>query len=442
MYATHLPQMSESRELTGEVNPDDLEPTIDIDLKTQKRILVLFGKLEKLDHYQLLGLPLEAEKKEIKHAYFDCMNEFHLDKFYGKNIGAFGPRLQKIVQFLTRASDTLSRKKTRAEYDRYLASRKQTLGARESIPPAPRSAPPQGQATTRTSRPAVAPIDVVNIPRAPRAPDIAASEHGASTAPTEIAQAKSLQDPTPTPAQAPVDGPKRGNTRADAARRLLARKMGGRPPAKRPGSPRPSAPPPGASPAAVREALDADLKARFDARRNQGRDIVTKYTAIADEARKLGDWGAAVGAIRTAAQAMPDDPDLIKRVQQIQSQADEALAPRFLEQGKYEEREGSYERAARSYERAARGKNSAELYCRAAKCLLRASRLDDENKRKLVEMARKSVSLDNREVDYRLTLAKAYDVTGMRTSAQGEVRRALELDPANKDAKELQKALK
>jgi Tfp pilus assembly protein PilF len=68
--------------------------------------------------------------------------------------------------------------------------------------------------------------------------------------------------------------------------------------------------------------------------------------------------------------------------------------------------------------------------------------LDDENKRKLVEMARKSVSLDNREVDYRLTLAKAYDVTGMRTSAQGEVRRALELDPANKDAKELQKALK
>lgn len=431
--------MSESRELTGEVNPDDLEPTIDIDLKIQKRILVLFSQLDKLDHYQLLGVSMDAEKKEIKNAYFDRMNEFHLDKFYGKNIGSFGPRLQKITQFLTRASDTLSRKKTKFEYDRYLASRKQTLGARESVPPASRPTPPQGTVSARTSRPAVAPIDFVQIPRAPRAPHV--------PEPEQVREPESADTSAPEPGpealqDAAIERPKHGSARAEAARRLLARKMGVRPAPRRPASPRPSAPPPGADPRAVREAVDANLKARYDARRNQAKDIVNKYTTLAEEARRKGDWGGAVSAIRNAVQAMPEDARLAKLASEIQSEADEALAPRFLEQGKYEEREGSYERAARSYERAAKGKNSAELYSRAAQCLLRAPRLSEEDKRKLVELARKSVSLDNREVDYRLTLAKAYDVTGMRTSAQGEVRRALELDPGNKDAKELQKALR
>src|SRR5690606_29874717 len=84
-YASSRKPMSESRELRGEVNPDDLEPTIDIDLKTQKRILILFSNLEKLDHYELLGVSTTDDKKVIKNAYFDRMNEFHVDKFYGKN---------------------------------------------------------------------------------------------------------------------------------------------------------------------------------------------------------------------------------------------------------------------------------------------------------------------------------------------------------------------
>lgn len=472
--------MTDRMEFTSEEgNPDDLEEGIDIDLPTQRKILGLVARLESVDHYTLLGVDPSSEKKDIKRAYFDRMNEFHLDKFYGKKIGSFGPRLQKITQQLTKASDTLSRNKTRAEYDAYLASRNQTLGARDSIPPHVRSSIPPAEHRSRPSRPAVAPIDFVqNIPRAPKTPQIEGTAPSPSGAGAVSRQPEFAPKNSPE-ARSPVPGARQGappqaaahhsasspdaNERPspeppasprpashEAARRLLARKMG-RPMRPAPGSgPRGGGPPQGegqpSTPKATtvegRRALDADLKARFDARRNQGQQLAAKYRLIAEEARAKGDWGAAVGAIRNAAQAMPDDPALQVEATEYQNEADRALAPRFLEQGKYEEKEGSYDRAARSYERAARGKNSAELFDRAAKCLLKLGHLSDDDKRKLVDLARKSVSLDNRHVDYRLTLAKAYDVTGMRTSAQGEVRRALELDPSNKDAKELQKAFR
>jgi tetratricopeptide (TPR) repeat protein len=188
--------------------------------------------------------------------------------------------------------------------------------------------------------------------------------------------------------------------------------------------------------------MEADLRQRFDARRNPGKKVVDKHLAVAAAAVAQGDWAAAVNAMKLAVQAAPEDPAVLARQVAIQQQADRALAPRFLEQARYEEKDGHPDRAARSYERAALGKNSAELFEKSAKCLLKLGHLSETDKRKVVEMARKSVTLDNRIADYRLTLARAYDVAGMRTSAQGEVRRALELEPNNKDAKELQKALK
>jgi curved DNA-binding protein CbpA len=411
-----------------EINPDDLEPTIDIDLQTQKRVLQLHSILETADHYQLLGVERSAEKKEIKNAYFALMNKFHADKFFGKNIGGFETRLQQIVQKLTKASDTLSRKKTKAEYDNYLASRENTLGARTSVAPRARSS--DIPAEERASRPAVAPIDVIpQIPKAPRAPTIAEpkepdSEKGKRPPSSDQVAAVSQRSPA---------------EKREAAKRLLARKMGRRgvsAPARR------SSPPPAADPSQVRRAVQEDLKKRYEARTNSGKGQVEKYVRLAEAAANEGDWAAAVNSIKMASQAAPDDPDVARKTALIQEQADRSLAPKFLEQAKYEEKDGHYERAARSYERAARGKNSASLFEKSALCLLKLGRLGDEGKRKVVELARKSVTLDNRSADYRLTLAKAYDVAGMRTSAEGEVRRALELEPNNKDAKDLQKALK
>lgn len=414
-----------------EINPDDLEPTIDIDLRLQKKILQLCAILKTADHYTLLGVSPLADKKEIRTAYFELMNLYHLDKYYGKKLGSFAPKLQQIVQILTKASDTLSRKKTRAEYDAYLASRQSTLGARTSVVPRVRSShPPELGGAARTSRPAVAPIDFVpQIPKAARAPAI-----------HDLGSPNGSSPESSGPSNGEISQRSRAGSN-EAARRMLARKMGHRgggastvaARAERP------SPPPAAS---VRQAVEADLRQRFDARRNPGKKHLEKYLAMAADAFQNKDWSGAVSAMKLAVQAAPDDPSVLARQAAIQQEADRALAPQFLEQARYEEKDGHPERAARSYERAAQGKNSAELFEKAARCLLKAGRLSEANKRKVVEMARKSVTLDNRAADYRLTLARAYDVAGMRTSAQGEVRRALELEPNNKDAKELQKALK
>lgn len=422
-----------------EINPDDLEPTIDLDLKLQKKILQLHSILKTADHYTLLGVTPLADKKEIRTAYFDLMNLYHTDKHYGKNLGSFAPKLQQIVQVLTKASDTLSRNKTRIEYDEYLASRQSTLGARTSIIPRPpqSSHPPEGASISRSSMPPGAAYGgTPQIPKAPPTPTISDSNS------FSVERRTPSSDPAPNSA---VVSPRTGAVSQDAARRMLARKMGARAfggnavglgGAARAEHP---SPPPAAS---SRQALEADLRQRYDARKNSGKAHLTKYLSMAAAAIQQGEWSQAVSAMKLAVQVAPDDPTVLARQAEVQQQADRALAPRFLEQARYEEKDGHPERAARSYERAAQGKNSAELFDKAAKCLLKLGRLSDADKRKVVELARKSVTLDNRTADYRVTLARAYDVAGMRTSAQGEVRRALELEPNNKDAKELQKALK
>ena len=436
-----------------EINPDHLEPTIDIDLATQKKVLRLLVRAKHEDHYSLLGVSSSAEKKEISNAYFSLMNELHTDKFYGKNIGTFGPHLSRLIEVLTRANDVLGRKKTRAEYDLYLASRANTLGARTSVMPRSPSSNPEGvdvaAATERpgeepghTGRKAVAPIDVFpQIPRAPKAPQIERieSENGAveqtQSSPSGTTSEEAGVHADEVKSSAP---PKVRSPRSDAARRMLARKMGLRTPA----APASKSVPPAANRQAVRNAVDADLKARYDARMGRSPAKAEKYMAMAETATMNRDWSSAVNSLRMALQAAPDNQDIITKLNQAQMTADRELAPKFIEQGKYEEKDHRPERAARSFERAARGLNSAELYHRAAVCLLKATEINEGEHRKGVELARHAVQLDNRNAAYRLTLARAYDKAGMKTSAQGEARRALELEPNNDEAKQLHKDLK
>lgn len=460
-----------------EINPDHLEPTIDIDLATQRKVLRLLARAKHEDHYSLLNVPPDAEKRAISNSYFSLMNELHTDKFYGKNIGTFGPHLSRLIEVLTRANDVLGRKKTRAEYDLYLTSRANTLGARTSVlPRSPSSNPAEvdvAAATVRasdlvgrTGRKAVAPIDIFpQIPRAPRTPqiDLTASssfparadgvppqrEPAPPTAqdasPTKQVEALTSQASSPTDYGEEISSSAPPRPRAplgDAARRMLARKMGLRTPAAPGAKSEPPSPSPPPNREAVRSAVDANLKARYDARMGRSPAKAEKYAAMGEAATNSRDWSSAVNSYRMALQAAPDNQEILAKLNQAQMTADRELAPKFLEQAKYEEKDRRPERAARSFERAARGLNSAELYDRAAVCLLKATETDENERRKGVELARQAVQLDNRNVAYRLTLARAYDKAGMKTSALGEARRALELEPNNDEAKQLHKDLK
>lgn len=396
----------------------ELAEECDIDVPTRLRILELHRRLERLSHYDLLGVPRDAEKKDIKAGYFTLVNELHTDRFFGKRLGTFKTKLERIFAAATKAESTLTKAKLRAEYDRYLASRERTKDVHDSMHP--------------SSSRSLAVAATVEIPKAPRPPNLTGEEEAAAR----------LGEPkVEPPADRTAESPAPRAPDPEAMRRLLAKKFGmrGRTDGSEPsGSPPPSDPPEATNPEQVKKFVDDQMRARYDARNSSSSPQIANLLEMAKKAYEGKAYGPSLNALRALLSVAPEHVEANRLYREIQETADRELADQFAEQAKYEEADGHLLRAARTYERAARGKKSAGLYDKAANCIL----LGHGDRRKAVELSRMAVSLEGTSVGFRLTLAKAYDLAGMKTSALGEISRALELEPKNAEAKALLKALK
>jgi len=163
-----------------------------------------------------------------------------------------------------------------------------------------------------------------------------------------------------------------------------------------------------------------------------------RFVTMMETAAQNKEWASAVNMAKLALEMTPNDPRLSKRLEELQFEADRALAEKFISQGRYEEESREYARAARSFERAANGRKSGELYARAAQCLLR----DGTQPRKVVELARQAQLLNKNSTDARMLLARAYAAGGMGESAHQEAKRALAMDPKNKELKAFVKEMK
>jgi len=421
-----------------------LDEPADLPRETKAEILRLHANLERYSHYEMLGIADDADRKTIKSAYFERVSVFHADRFFGKDLGTYKARIERIFGALTKAHDTLTRAQLRGEYDRYLRSRRATHGVRDSLPPSGAPVAPSGAPAADTRDSFVQPV----IPRAPRSPSIfrdvlqpfeleSTPDGDSSLPPLDL-------EPSSQPPAEPRLGQQSGLRAPDpaATRRLLAKKFGHRQP------PSPSPPPSSSSSVdkeQVKKAVSEQMRARYEARHGGENSQIQRYIEMAEDARGKREWGSALNSLRIALTLVPEEARITDLLEEIQEEADRSMADQFIEQAKYEEADGHMERAARSYERAARGKSSGShveraspLYERAAFCLLGA--LGD--KRKVVELARLAVTLDPKRVSARVVLAQAYELSNMRTSALGELSRALELDPKNEEAKQLQKQLK
>ncbi len=401
---------------------DSTEEQVDLSEGFKEKVLRLYDRLDIMSHYDLLGVPRDADKKEIKNAYFAQVNEFHTDRFFGRSLGSYKMKIDKIFTALTRANDTLSRKKTRAEYDRYLESREETLGFY--------SEPPRTRADF-SENVAAEPVAQEQIVRNDGSGGQAAPFSTSDANRPKIDQGSFKSEATPS---------QRSPMSSQARRRLAAKKLKGSlsgehkiPQVRK------------ASREEIDQAVRADLKARLAAK-DSSPALCSKYVALAREAEQAREWASAANALRTALELKPDDPELQADLERVLVEVDRTYAGKFLEQAKYEEQDGQLERAARSFARAARGKDSAELYARSAECLLRLlhnnTSVEANIGRKAVKMARQAVSLEPENVRAYLTLAKAYFSEKMPSSAQAEVNRALEIDPKNEAARRLQKDFK
>ena len=375
-------------------DPAELAEEVDLEPDKKRRILDLFAVLDELSYYELLGVPVEADKKVVKAAYYKLAPEFHPDSYFRKNLGSYKPKIEAIFTRVTLAHDVLTVRQRRAEYDAYLDQSMRNRSIEDAL--------------AHAEQEAIAVQEAI--------------ERAVLAAPAEAAP------PTERPALT-----------SDQRRAILARKLTGQSFAKlaRPkveAAPASVPPPPLDSPEA-RQAAAQTLKARYEAAKAEAlRQRIATYTRMAEEALAQNDHAKAANSYRIAAHLAPEDSALQLRCAEVQKLASAALASGYLKQAAYEENEGRWADASLSYARAVEGRpDDAFAHERAGFTTIKAG----GSARRAVEYARRAVELQPKNPDNRITLARAYLAAGFGVSALAELDRALGAGPLDAQHKQI-----
>ena len=394
-------------------DPRDLQEDVDIELERKHVILDTFHRLDSVTHYQMLRVDPSSDKRGIKNAYFEIVNVFHPDRYFGKNLGSFKPKLERIFARLTEAHDALTRVGPRAEYDAYLAS----LDKTRQFDQVDESVAAQVQAIQR---------QIAEEARASLSTPPAPVSSNAPPAHTPAPSSARSQSPQPTSGMRarlqslPPSDP-------EARKRALARKLGGRTMSGNFAAVTPAAP---STPTPQRQEARGraieELKRNYEQRVTRARvERAERYLVNARQSLASKDPISAANALRIAASLVPDHPEVSARLLEAQTEAESLLSGHYLAQAQYEEREGRMAEAARSYARATLGSPDARTFERAAYCALLAA----GDLRVAGEHARRAVSLSPDDVQARVTLARIYVTAGMKQSGLAEFERAATLAP-------------
>jgi curved DNA-binding protein CbpA len=401
-------------------DPRELDETADLDPERKHEILHAFHRLQEVDYYQLLGVSREADKKEIRAAYFRLSKRFHPDTLFGKELGSFKTKMEKIFEHLTRAYDTLGKKKRRRSYDEYLAVHDETKAMESSLEEAEADAadvagsvlPDEDQRreleNAQTDRPpdgkgdiSAPKVDAPEIPKAPRPPRLTDEERKAM------------------------------------AKRLMEKRLG-----KKPSSIPASAPPPKPerpSKQAVLSGLRSSLKVSAQLTGGTAAAQAQRFVEEAETKEEAGNILGAVNALKMALAIVPEREDLVARHDELRAQLAAQMAETYLKQARYEEQHGNWESAARSWQKVAEGRpKDARAWRQAALALMEAG-----GDLKLArDLAQKAVGLQPKLVSSRVALARVFVRAGMKASAKKELEEAVKLDPEAEIVKTLQRELK
>lgn len=411
-------------------DPAELEEDVDIELPRRRQILDAYYRLDRATHYELFGVEPHVDKKAIKQAYFEIVNVFHPDRYFGKNVGSFKAKLEKVFARLTQSYDVLSRSASRAEYDAYLRAQSKTRAFDAGqIDSAAHQA-----ALQEVMRRIQAEASLEN--RGPSMPPPVPSMPPGSTPSMHQSVSPSASVP-PRPSSTPSLRPSTTLRPSDpeSRRRALARKLG-------------RAPLPGGAdkdhPTTAeleeREQLNTqqdaqrktwlgdELKRRYQDRVAVARDRqVEAYMSAAQQALAKGDNVGAANALRIAASLAPDDAELARQLTEVAGKAKHELSASYQQQAEYEERDEKWLAAAKSYTRALAGRPDAKICDKIAHCLLSG----EGDVREAGEMAKRAVMLQPDSARFRVTLARFYVKAGMKQSAEGELSRAATLAPSD-----------
>ncbi len=346
------------------------------------------GRVQRLvqggSHYDVLGITLSASKEDIDAGYHTFVRHWHPDRFFNRDLGDSQLLLDENFAAVTRAFRVLRDPAQRMAYDRDLRAR------------APSVPPRLGSPRTGSLPP----------PRAPAAP--AASAAGQSpTLPPRPSGTVPPSSPGMMSAQASMP-PRSGMMGAQAS--------------MPPRSPRLESPV---------ERLRGQLAAQVV----QARTYYEAGKKDFDE----GSWKKAESNLYLATRYDPQNAayqELHKKAVTIGRQA---RAVQYVAAAETAETYGQAAEAEANYRKAVElDPPEGKAFYKLGK-ILRAK--DDEN-RAAVEMYRKAVAKDPKNVEYAMALAELYDVIGLKENARRLVGTALTLDKNHVGAKALARKLR
>ncbi|WAM29426.1 J domain-containing protein [Myxococcus sp. NMCA1] len=145
---------------------------VDLEPERKKEIIELERSLDAMDHFAVLGLKPGAPASEVKQAYYNASRRFHPDRYFGKNLGSFRARMERIFRRLTDAHNVLMQPDKR---EAYLRANPALAQAERAAAPPPPSAPPPSAPAQQLLTPEPPPVHQVSSPPPAPRPPVASS---------------------------------------------------------------------------------------------------------------------------------------------------------------------------------------------------------------------------------------------------------------------------
>jgi len=390
------PQAAWASKVGKKVDPRAQGEGKDVSRELKARVNEMEVRAERANFYELLGVVPNAERNEIRKAYFDLSREFHPDAYFGKDLGRWRPKMEAIFAKITHAYETLSRNRDRVRYDEYIADQIRAWEVEQRLAKIPALMLYRPKDRERVPEEASGePLEQLEPPSGAAAP---AWTPAPETPPPA---------PAPTPKPVPTLGPETDlhrRLRRERAKKAVAALL------------KSSAP-------AQAEQAEATFKPKTAKEK-----LALQYAVAGADALDRKEFVTALGNFELALELTPEDPELLKAVERARREARVALSSTYERQGAFEEDLRQYVKAAQSFMKALDVQTeNHQLMERAARNLL----LGGGNLRKARELASKAVEADRTNVDYRITLGEILLKAGLAADAGREFDEVRRVDPGN-----------
>jgi curved DNA-binding protein CbpA len=420
----------------------ELAEEVDLPLELRRRVLGLHSVVTSLDHYALLGITRDVDKKGVKRSYFELAAVFHPDRYFRKNLGSFKAKMETIFGKVSNAYETLADKEQRAEYDVYLGDIEKSKNVESML----RHVMAEVEKAEQSVLDAAGGVGGNGGPGpsipAPAPESMRVSGVGASVAPQPVSiQADSTQTGVPSGAPPPpASAPARSLAEDQRRREALAMRLKGvARPQPKPAVERKVTPSPGGTlrPSPI-DAMDA-VKRRYEEKIDAARRAQSqKYVTLAETAESRNDLTAAAASYRVALTFLREDEPAYARAKEVIAKSEQTLGETYVRQAEHEEKGNRWEDAARSWGRAVKLRpTDHHAHERYAHALVRAN----GDLHEASQIAQKAVAMAPMVGDYRCTLATVYAAAGLLLNAKRELEAAALQFPDNPNIPVLLKKL-